>query len=146
MEFPTSESRHGAGGLFVTKELEFAMEICQQRVQAIAEECRAKNVKFRDQEFDLQYDPFRCLHGYTEFVAFSGRDVQRVTEIFDAPRFFPEGGAITSNAIRQGQLGDCHFLSALATASCIPNLIEKICVARDEVVGVYGFVFYRDSG
>jgi len=26
-----------------------------------------------------------------------------------------------------------------------PGLIEKVCVARDEKIGVYGFVFYRDG-
>ncbi len=25
------------------------------------------------------------------------------------------------------------------------DLVEKLCVARDELVGVYGFVFYRDG-
>jgi len=25
------------------------------------------------------------------------------------------------------------------------ELVEKLCVARDEQVGVYGFVFYRDG-
>lgn len=140
-------SSHRPVGLFVTKELATAIEHCRKKVETIAKECRARNVRFRcvlcyalssqgieaasrrDREFDLDYDPFRCLHGYTEYVDCSGKDVQRVTEIFDNPHFFPEGGAITSNAIRQGALGDCYFLSALATVSCIPNLIEKICVA-----------------
>jgi hypothetical protein len=27
----------------------------------------------------------------------------------------------------------------------MPDLIEKVCVARDEVVGVYGFAFFRDG-
>jgi hypothetical protein len=27
----------------------------------------------------------------------------------------------------------------------VPGLLEKICVARDEVVGVYGFLFFRDN-
>lgn len=56
-------------------------------------------------------------------------DVQRVTEIFEEPHFYPVGGAVNSNAIMQGKLGDCWFLSALATVSCVPDLIEKICVA-----------------
>lgn len=36
-------------------------------------------------------------------------------------------------------------MSALCTLSNMKpvNLIEKVCVARDEKVGVYGFVFYR---
>jgi hypothetical protein len=59
----------------------------------------------------------------------TGKDVRRVTELFDNPHFFPVGGVASSSAIKQGGLGDCWFLSALATVSCIPGLIEKICVA-----------------
>ncbi|TEB33837.1 cysteine proteinase [Coprinellus micaceus] len=133
-------------GLFVTKELNIAIETTKATVERIARECRAKNKRFRDSEFDLEYDTFRCLHGYSEKTGVIGKDVQRVTEIFSKPVFFPEGGAAHSASIRQGSLGDCYFLSALATVSGLPGLIEKICVARDEAVGIYGFIFYQDKG
>lgn len=42
-------------------------------------------------------------------------------------------------------MGNCWFLSALATMSTASGLIEKFCVARDELVGVYGFIFFRDT-
>ncbi|KAJ2930744.1 hypothetical protein H1R20_g6338, partial [Candolleomyces eurysporus] len=132
-------------GLFVTEELGHAIEACRDRVQRIAAECKARNTRFRDLEFDVQLDSARCLSGLTESAS-TGKDVQRVTELFDNPHFFPAGGAANSNAIKQGALGDCWFLSALATVSCIPGLIEKICVARDEQVGIYGFIFYGDKG
>lgn len=45
----------------------------------------------------------------------------------------------------QGDLGDCWFLSGIATVACMPELVEKFCVARDEKVGVYGFIFQRDG-
>jgi len=41
------------------------------------------------------------------------------------------------------QEGDCWFMAAVATITNLKGLIEKICVARDEKVGVYGFVFLR---
>ncbi|RXW23953.1 hypothetical protein EST38_g1919 [Candolleomyces aberdarensis] len=132
-------------GLFVTEELGHAIEACRDRVQRIAAECKARNTRFRDLEFDVQLDSARCLSGLTESAS-TGKDVRRVTELFDNPHFFPAGGAANSNAIKQGALGDCWFLSALATVSCIPGLIEKICVARDEQVGIYGFIFYGDKG
>lgn len=47
--------------------------------------------------------------------------------------------------MRQGRNGDCWLLAALCTLSNKPTLIEKLCVARDEQVGVYGFVFHRDG-
>jgi hypothetical protein len=62
-------------------------------------------------------------------------------DIFDRPEFFI-GGA-TANDVRQGNDGDCWFMSALATISNKEELIQRVCVARDEQVGVYGFVFHR---
>ncbi|TFK23791.1 cysteine proteinase, partial [Coprinopsis marcescibilis] len=133
-------------GLFVTKELSSAIETCRAKVERIAHECRAKNQKFRDQEFDLEDDASLCLGNEEDKWGMSLRDVQRVTEIYEEPIFFPSGGAIDSNAIAQGDIGTCYFLAALATVASIPGLIEKICVSRDEEVGVYGFIFYTNNG
>lgn len=36
-------------------------------------------------------------------------------------------------------------MAALCTLSNKKGLIEKLCVAHDQDVGVYGFVFYRDG-
>ena len=36
-------------------------------------------------------------------------------------------------------------MAALGVLSNKPGLIEKVCVVRDELVGVYGFVFHRDG-
>lgn len=74
---------------------------------------------------------------------FSPKAVKRVGEIFDDPTFYIDGP--TANDVRQGRDGDCWLMAALCTLSNKPGLIEKICVARDEAVGVYGFVFHRDG-
>lgn len=34
-------------------------------------------------------------------------------------------------------------MAAIATISNKDGLIQRVCVARDEQVGVYGFVFHR---
>lgn len=34
-------------------------------------------------------------------------------------------------------------MAALCTMGNKEELIEKICVARDQTIGIYGFVFYR---
>jgi hypothetical protein len=76
-------------------------------------------------------------------LPFVPRAVKRVGEIFDEPKFYIDGP--TANDVRQGRDGDCWLMAALCTLSNKAGLIERICVARDEAVGVYGFVFHRDG-
>ena len=62
-------------------------------------------------------------------------------DIFENPQFFEDGP--TASDVRQGNNGDCWFLSALCALCNKQDLVNRLCVARDEVVGVYGFVFHR---
>ncbi|KIO31183.1 hypothetical protein M407DRAFT_241888 [Tulasnella calospora MUT 4182] len=132
-------------GLLVTDELSQAIERCRNKVKSLAAECRRNNRKFTDIEFDLSSNWWPCVYslsgGANELIR--PTDVRRVTDIFEKPMFF-DGGA-TASDISQGYLGDCWFLSALAVVASA-GLIEKICVERDEQVGIYGFIFWRDSG
>ena len=64
-------------------------------------------------------------------------------DIFEDPQFFIEG--VTASDVRQGNDGDCWFMSALCTLSNKEGLIQRVCVERDEKVGVYGFVFHRGN-
>lgn len=74
---------------------------------------------------------------------FDPGSVKRVPDIFDNPQFFSDG--VSASDIRQGRDGDCWILAALCTLGNKEGLIEKLCVARDEQIGVYGFVFHRDG-
>ncbi|KAJ3112569.1 hypothetical protein HK100_002285 [Physocladia obscura] len=69
--------------------------------------------------------------------------VRRVPALFDKPKFFKDG--LSAGDIEQGSEGDCWFLAALSILASNPSLLERIMVARDETVGVYGFVFFRDG-
>ncbi|CAN8106159.1 unnamed protein product [Discula destructiva] len=74
---------------------------------------------------------------------FHPKAVKRVVDIFDKPQFYIDGP--TANDVRQGRDGDCWLMAALCTLSNKPGLIERCCVAHDQAVGVYGFVFHRDG-
>ncbi|KAJ7749668.1 hypothetical protein B0H16DRAFT_1551042 [Mycena metata] len=136
VSFAQQEKR---AGLLVTNELEKARAGCKVQVERIAKDCRAKNRRFR------------CVEGYTiasfglskENREYRPSDVQRVTKIFGNPSFFVDGA--DSNDVIQGKLGDCWFLSALTTMTTAKGLLEKFCVACDEQVGIYGFLFFRDT-
>ena len=64
-------------------------------------------------------------------------------QIFDKPVFLEEGA--TASDVRQGKNRDCWFMSALCALGGKKDLIDRVCVARDEKVGVYGFVFHRGT-
>ncbi|KXJ89257.1 hypothetical protein Micbo1qcDRAFT_165318 [Microdochium bolleyi] len=69
--------------------------------------------------------------------------VHRIDWIFDSPRFTV--GGYSSSDIKQGGNGDCWWLAAVATIAHRKDLMDRVCVARDEECGVYGFVFQRDG-
>ncbi|KAM0244207.1 hypothetical protein ACHAP5_006507 [Fusarium lateritium] len=132
---------------------EEAAATCRAKVEKIVKECRRINKKYRDPHFDIEVDNKLerndCLYSLSNVEGFQpGSDltpqsVKRVGDIFDKPCFYIDG--TTANDIRQGRDGDCWLMAALCTLSEKAGLIEKLCVAHDQDVGVYGFVFYRDG-
>ncbi|KAF2503244.1 cysteine proteinase [Lophium mytilinum] len=69
--------------------------------------------------------------------------VHRIDWIYEEPRFVIDG--FSSSDVRQGGNGDCWWVAAVATLCSVEHLMERVCVARDEECGVYGFVFHRDG-
>ncbi|DAZ99275.1 TPA: LOW QUALITY PROTEIN: hypothetical protein N0F65_005443 [Lagenidium giganteum] len=122
--------------IIATEDRDLAIKECREKVAKISRECRMDNVKYRDPHFDLSEMKSFCLHGLRqEGEGMEGVSepaaVRRVEDIYDQPKFIVDG--IDAGDIKQGGMGDCWFLAA-------------ICVARDEQVGVYGFIFFRDGG
>ncbi|KAI1350961.1 hypothetical protein F5Y01DRAFT_284225 [Xylaria sp. FL0043] len=136
-----------------------AAAVCKAKVAKIVKECRRVNQKYRDPHFDLELDLKWGDRDTLESLrntkssgnktdepppsSFHPKSVKRVLDVFDQPKFYIDGP--TANDVRQGRDGDCWLLAALCTLSNKPSLIERVCVARDEQVGVYGFVFHRDG-
>jgi Calpain family cysteine protease len=131
---------------------------CKAKVEKIVKECRRINQKYRDPHFDLEFDlklgRRDCLESLSNLKQspsdappppspFNPKSVKRVVDIFDQPQFYIDGP--TANDVRQGRDGDCWLMAALCTLSNKPGLIERVCVAHDQAVGVYGFVFHRDG-
>lgn len=116
----------------------------------IVKECRRTNEKYRDPYFDIEFDLKWGRRDCLETLAVTNskdstlkpQSVKRVGDIFEKPIFFIDGP--TADDIRQGNDGDCWLMAALCTLGNKPGMIERVCVARDEAVGVYGFVFFRD--
>lgn len=79
----------------------------------------------------------------TSQEAYSPGSIHRLDWIFESPQFTVDG--YSSSDIKQGANGDCWWLAAVATIAHRKDLMDKVCVARDEEAGVYGFVFQRDG-
>ncbi|GKT50898.1 calpain-8 [Colletotrichum spaethianum] len=131
-----------------------AATVCRAKVEKIVQECRRVNQRYRDPhydiEFDLKFGRRDCLESLWNIKGkehpqslFHPKAVKRVVDIFDNPQFYIDGP--TANDVRQGRDGDCWLMAALCNLSNKPGLIERVCVAHDQDVGVYGFVFHRDG-
>jgi hypothetical protein len=131
-----------------------AAAMCRAKVEKIIKECRRINKKYRDPHFDLEadlkLDRRDCLQSLANIkdakppgFEFKPQSAKRVVDIFDKPQFYVDGPS--SNDVRQGRDGDCWLMAALCTLSNKSSLVERLCVAHNQDVGVYGFVFYRDG-
>jgi hypothetical protein len=136
-------NQHPIRSVATTRSFGDAVAACKSKVEKISKECRRFNRKYRDAHFDLDLDRKFCISGLVETGSLCPATTKRVHDIFTDPIFFKDG--VSAGDIKQGAEGDCWFLAAVATVGNIPGLVEKICVARDEMVGVYGFVFLRDG-
>ncbi|KAJ5686577.1 hypothetical protein N7536_009196 [Penicillium majusculum] len=130
------------------KSYEQAYQECEKSVERIVKECERVNQKYSDPHFDIELDLKSGRRHYLdgldkENVEFRPQGVKRVTEIFENPQFFVNGP--TASDVRQGYDGDCWLMAALCTMGNKEELIKNICVARNEEVGIYGFVFHRDG-
>ncbi|OLL24391.1 Calpain-type cysteine protease ADL1, partial [Neolecta irregularis DAH-3] len=129
---------------FTTNGLENSINETREKVGLISKECREKNRRFRDRHFDLENDPAYCLMKFGGLAPETEpAGALRIHRIFEHPQIFVNG--VSAGDIVQGGRGNSWFLSAAASIASIPGMIERICVARDEEIGIYGFVFFKDG-
>ncbi|KAF9919916.1 hypothetical protein FBU30_010373 [Linnemannia zychae] len=131
--------------LVATSAMAAARKACEAKVDAIVKECLENNCRFRDSKFDLLNDRRNCLYNslISETVYNDIAGTKRFPELFRNPVFFMNG--VSPDDIQQGSVGDCWFVASLAVISNIPGLLEQLCVKRNEEVGVYGFIFFKDG-
>lgn len=132
---------------------EEAAQQCRDDVQGIVKDCERTNNKFSDSEFDIEKDfstgDYNCLFGISRTIdddddqPIIPGSVHRIPWIFEKPQFVTDGYV---SDIKQGTSSSCWWLAALASVASRKDLIEKLCIVRNEQCGVYGFVFYRDGG
>ncbi|KAF2639708.1 cysteine proteinase [Massarina eburnea CBS 473.64] len=146
---PPKQKRGTVKGKNAAESYKAAVEKCRDRVKRIVKECHRNNEKFTDPDFDIEEDwnIRNCLDSLMvepdSRKQRSPGTVHRVDWIFDDPSFTIDG--FSSSGVNQGAVGDCWFIAALSTICSKPNLMEKVCVAKDEECGAYGFVFFRDG-
>ncbi|KUJ19205.1 cysteine proteinase, partial [Mollisia scopiformis] len=145
--------------LLVSEDFERAVQECRKRVQKLIKECRRVNMRYRDPDFDIDWDlkweKGYCLNGLGECKfdingrAFTNptsnvpKSVKRVHEIYDKPTFLKD--KISPADVKQGSLGDCWLMASLTALANMEVGIQRICVEYDTKIGIYGFVFHRDG-
>ncbi|WZH47119.1 Calpain [Fusarium acuminatum] len=137
---------------------ERAAEECRRKVEKIIKECKRVNMRYRDPgwdlDWDLKYEKGHCLNnlGTQKFElnrttllsskAAVPKAVKRVHEIFEKPTFMKD---VSGGDVKQGSLGDCWIMAGLTALAGVPDGLQRICVAYDTKIGIYGFVFCRDG-
>ena len=156
---PSKAPQPERNNLLVSEDYERAVQECRARVKKLIRECRRVNMRYRDSEFDIDWDlkweKGYCLNslGENKFEidgrAFSNpttnspKAVKRVHEIFDNPTFLKD--KVSPSDVKQGSLGDCWLMASLTALANMDIGIKRICVEYDTQIGIYGFVFHRDG-
>ncbi|RDL38190.1 Uncharacterized protein BP5553_05623 [Venustampulla echinocandica] len=148
----------GRANLLVSEGYERAAQECRTRVRKLVKECRRVNMRYRDPEFDIEWDlelgKGHCLNGLgqAEFrinqrrfatpTQVPPRSVKRVGRIFEKPTFLKE---VSPADVQQGGLDNCWLLASVTALANMKDGIQRLCVDYDTKIGIYGFVFHRDG-
>jgi hypothetical protein len=131
--------------LLVSEDFERAVQECRTRVRKLIKECRRVNMRYRDPEFDIDWDlkweKGYCLNGlgesrfevngrsFTNPTSLVPKAVKRVHEIYDKPTFLKD--KVSPADVKQGSLGDCWLMASLTALANMECGIQRICVEYD---------------
>ncbi|CAG8792011.1 20341_t:CDS:2, partial [Cetraspora pellucida] len=111
----------------------------KQLINEISVDCNTKKIKFTDNEWILDGE-METINQQNKRVVV---EIKRIPDFIQDPIFFINDAF--PGELRQGALGDCWFIAALAAIEDFPRVIKSIAVARDEKNGIYGFVFFKKN-
>ncbi|KAL2064124.1 hypothetical protein VTL71DRAFT_4618 [Oculimacula yallundae] len=154
---PSKPPQAARENLLVSEDFERAVQECRARVQKLVKECKRVNMRYRDPDFDIDWDlkmkRGHCLNNLkitkfnirsiTSSTSSGPKSVKRVHEIFDKPTFLAD--KVSPADVKQGSLGDCWLMASLTTLANVDAGVRRICVEYDTKIGIYGFVFHRDG-
>lgn len=141
----TIHAPEGPRNVLVSEDYERAVADCRARVEKLIRECKRVNMRYRDPDFDIDWDlkweKGHCLNGLGEnrFDFHGGatgilnnampKAVKRVHEIFDEPSFLEK--PLRAEDVKQGGLGDCWLMASLTALVGVEEGIKRICAAFD---------------
>lgn len=88
-----------------------------------AESIKKREKIFKDEDFPPEESSI-AKNGKSSIPSFSIIKWKHFSEIFRDPKLF--SGKIEPNDIRQGELGNCYFLSALSCLAEYTNMVERL--------------------
>ena len=131
--------------LLVSEDFERAVQECRSRVKKLVKECKRVNMRYRDPDFDIDWDlkweKGYCLNrlggskfevdgrAFTRITSNVPKAVKRVHEIFEEPTFLKD--KISPADVKQGSIGDCWLLAGLTALANMEVGIRRICVEYD---------------
>jgi len=124
-------------------------ELCTTAVSKIIADCKGKNEKFTDPEWDMNAAPLPVLYVDKEKPGWDctvgkPHGYKRMSEIVSDPVLFKDG--IRPGDINQGQIGTCFLLGAMgAMVSHNEHVMKKVFIKYDAAIGVYGVRFCIDG-
>lgn len=139
---------YGGSGLEFGNTYHKAVEECKIRVQSCVNDKLNSSGLYRDGYFStsspktaLFIDPECPQHKTFSNIEQHIGGWKRLRAILPAGELVKDG--VDSTDIKQGQIGDCYYVSALSVVALQPERLFRCLVSYDIQKGVYGFIFYK---